>query len=109
MQANSYSPFALKDLHQAIDLLDRKIASCTAWETFETEQARELHVRKLATKRAALVKSALTLAEMGVRCDPRFLPRSFIPPARQEASSAVAQSADGAATGALARPRSKRR
>ena len=78
MQANAYSPYALKDLPQAIDLMDRKISYSTTLEAFESQAAREAHLRKLSTKRAALVKSALTLAALGVRCDPKFLPRSFI-------------------------------
>jgi len=89
MQANAYSPYALKDLHQAIDLIDRKIAYGKTREAFESREAREIHLRKLSSKRAALVKSALALTDMGVRCDPRFLPRSFIHPVQNEANSAV--------------------
>ncbi|MFP5230075.1 MAG: hypothetical protein ACLGXA_20855 [Acidobacteriota bacterium] len=89
MQANAYSPYALKDLHQAIDLIDRKLVYCKNWETFQSEEARETQLRKLSTKRAALVKSALALTNLGVRCDPQFLPRSFTQPVQEEASSAV--------------------
>lgn len=88
MQANAYSPYALKDLHQAIDLIDRKINYCNTWETFESQEARDAHLRKLSTKRAALVKSALALAALGVRCDPQYLPRSFIHPPQEGTQAA---------------------
>lgn len=87
MQTNSFSPYALKDMYQAIDLIDRKIASSQTWETFDSQDAREAHLRKLSTKRAALVKSALALTNMGVQCDPRFLPRSFVQPVQDETLS----------------------
>lgn len=111
MQANAYSPYALKDLHQAIDLMDRKISYCTTLEAFETEDAREAHLRKLSTKRAALVKSALILTNLGVRCDPRFLPRSFIHVVPDGAHSVAASSVvdEGVKTMRLPRPRRKRR
>jgi hypothetical protein len=100
MQANSYSPYALKDLHQAIDLIDRKIAYGRNQETFESEEARESHLRKLASKRAALVKSALALTNLGVRCDPRYLPRSFAEAAPEE--GAVADAGEATTTAAIA-------
>ena len=87
MQANAYSQYALKDLHQAIDLMDRRISYCHTLERFESEAAREAHSRKLSSKRAALVKSALTLAALGVRCDPKFLPRSFIHVVQEKSKS----------------------
>jgi hypothetical protein len=100
MQANAYSPYALKDLHLAIDLIDRKITHSSSLESFESQEAREVHLRKLASKRAALVKSALALAAMGVQCDPQFLPRSFVQSAQAEANSAGdgAPVAEGAKT-----------
>ena len=91
MQANSYSPYALKDMYQTIDLIDRKIASSVSWETFESQDAREAQLRKLSTKRAALVKSALALSQLGVECDPRFLPRSFVPVTADESTSVAAE------------------
>jgi len=87
MQANSYSPYALKDMYQTIDLIDRKIASSRSWEIFDSQDAREAQLRKLSTKRAALVKSALALTDLGVACDPRFLPRSFVQAAPEETGS----------------------
>jgi hypothetical protein len=110
MQANAYSQYALKDLHQAIDLMDRKINYCNTLEVFESQAAREAHLRKLSTKRAALVKSAHTLAEMGVSCDPKFLPRSFIHAVQEESNSVLAGPAvaEGESTNPPSR-RSKRR
>jgi len=80
MQSNAYSPYALKDLYQAIDLIDRKIAYNQTFEVFASEEDRAGHLRKLSTKRAALVKSAQVLTRLGVSCSPQFLPRSFIHP-----------------------------
>jgi hypothetical protein len=111
MQANAYSPYALKDLHQAIDLIDRKISYCNTWETFDSQEARDTHLRKLSTKRAALVKSALALAALGVHCDPQFLPRSFIHPVQDEAQSGVVAPivTEEAKTTKPPRPQRKRR
>ena len=92
MQANAYSPYALKDLHQAIDLIDRKINHCKTAEAFESLEAREVQLRKLSSKRAALVKSADALTALGVRCDPKFVPRSFIHIVEGETSTVVASS-----------------
>ena len=109
MQANAYSPYALKDLHQAIDLIDRKIAFGRNGERFPSQEAREDHLRKLSTKRAALVKSALALTNLGVRCDPQFLPRSFIHIVQEEAESVAAGPVqEKAKTRKPARPRQKR-
>jgi hypothetical protein len=80
MQANVYSQYALKDLHEAIDLMDRKIHHCRNVEAFDTQEARDSTLQKLSTKRAALVKSAMTLSAQGVKSDPKSLPRSFIHP-----------------------------
>ena len=93
MQTNTYSPYALKDLYQAIDLMDRKISHGQTWETFASEEARDTYLRKLSTKRAAHVKSALVLTNLGVRCDSQFLPRSFIHPVQDEAGSGIEASA----------------
>ncbi len=98
MQANGNSQYALKDLHQAIDLMDRRISYCNTLETFESETAREANLRKLSSRRSTLVKSALALAALGVRCDPKFLPRSFIHLVQEKSRSvqtgpAVAQAA----------------
>lgn len=109
MQANAYSQYALKDLHQAIDLMDRKISYCNTLETFESETDREAHLRKLSSKRSALVKSALTLAALGVRCDPKFLPRSFIHPVQEKSNSVPAGRAVAQAAGTSESPGSRRK
>jgi hypothetical protein len=71
------SKSALKDLHQEIDLFDRKIAYCQNYENVATEQARAAALQKLVTKRESLVKTALGMASRGIVCDPKYLPRSF--------------------------------
>lgn len=90
MQANAYSSYALKDLHQAIDLIDRKIAHGRTLEVSKSQEANDNHLRKLSSKRAALVKSALALTNLGVRCDPKFLPRSFIHLVQDDVNSVAA-------------------
>ncbi|MGA8530465.1 MAG: hypothetical protein WB622_12180 [Acidobacteriaceae bacterium] len=78
MQANVYSKYALKDLHEAIDLIDRKIQHCRNFEPFDTPQDREASLQKLASKRAALVKSATALSSLGVICETGSLPRPLL-------------------------------
>lgn len=78
MEANAYSKYALKDLHQSIALIDRKIAHSTNFENFVSVATREAALRKLSSKRAALVKTALALTDPAVNYDPGFLPRSSI-------------------------------
>ena len=106
MEASSYSKYALKDLHQAIDLLDRKISHCTALETFDSLGTREATLRKLASKRASLVKSAMALTSLGMTSDPKFLPRSFVHPVQNEGGVAVAESS--AEAGAVRKPRARK-
>jgi hypothetical protein len=77
MPARPDNKYELKDLHQEIDLFDRKIAHCQNFEKFVTEEERAIVLKKLVTKRGALVKTALAMAGRGVECDPKYLPRSF--------------------------------
>lgn len=77
MSARPDNKYELKDLHQEIDFFDRKIAYCQNLEKFETEEERATTLKKLVTKRATLVKTALAMAGRGVECDPKYLPRSF--------------------------------
>ena len=77
MPARSDNKYELKDLHQEIDLFDRKIAHCQNFEKFVTEEERAIALKKLVTKHGALVKTALAMAGRGVECDPKYLPRSF--------------------------------
>lgn len=110
MQTNPYSPYALKDLYQAIDLIDRKIAHSRTHDTFESDPAQGTHLRKLSTKRATLVKSALVLTNLGVQCKPEFLPRSFIHPVQQEGAAVIENPivADEIKSEKPPRPRQKR-
>jgi hypothetical protein len=97
-------------MYQSIDLIDRKIASSKSWETFESQEARDAHLRKLTTKRATLVKSALVLSNQGVRCDPQFLPRSFAEPTPELAvpDTAISPATEEEITSKPARVRRKR-
>lgn len=89
MQANFLSKYALNDLHESIDLFDRKIDYCRTHEKFECDEARDAALHKLTSKRGALVKAALALSALGVECDQRFLPRSFKLPAVTSEPAAV--------------------
>ncbi len=71
------SKYALKDLYQAIDLYDRKIAYCQNYEHFDSPEARASAVHKLVTQREAAVKTARGMSGRGVECDAKHLPRSF--------------------------------
>ncbi|MGZ4836357.1 MAG: hypothetical protein ACXVZZ_12025 [Terriglobales bacterium] len=77
MKAAPDSKYVLRDLHQEIDLFDRKIAYCRDYEKFDSEPARSTALQKLVTKREALAKAALAMAGRGVECDPKYMPRSF--------------------------------
>lgn len=77
MQANAYSKYVLRDLHEAIDLFDRKIDYCQTLEKFDSADEREKAVQKLVVKRGSLVKTALALTALGVESGNSFLPRSF--------------------------------
>lgn len=80
MKTRPDSKFALNDLHQEIDLFDRKIAYCQTLEKFDSQEERESALRKLVSKRESLVKTALAMTGRGVECDPEHLPRSFKQP-----------------------------
>ncbi len=84
MKAIADGKYVLRDLHQEIDLFDRKIAYCRSLQTFESEPERASALQKLVTKRESLVKTALAMAGRGVECDPKYLPRSF----KEQAASA---------------------
>jgi hypothetical protein len=77
MQANSYSKYVLRDLHEAIDLFDRKIDYCQTTEKFDNSEERAKALQKLSSKRGALVKTAMALRALGVESGNSFLPRSF--------------------------------
>lgn len=81
MQVKPASKYDLKDLHQEIDLFDRKIAYCQSYEKFDTEEARATALQKLINKRETLVKAASDAVSRGIEYDPKYLPRSFSNPA----------------------------
>ena len=81
MKRKPDSKFVLNDLHQEIDPLDGKIACCQTLEEFDSQDERESALRKLATKRQSLVKTALAMTGRGIKCSRKNFPRSFKQPA----------------------------
>lgn len=77
MPVHPQNKYHLKDVHQEIDYLDRKIAYAESLEKFASNEERDLALKKLATKRDSLVKAARELAAQGVEWDAKDLPRSF--------------------------------
>ena len=69
--------YFLRDLHQEIDLYDRKIAYIEKFAEFASAADREQAEKELLAKRAPLEKAALELAASGVEYDEKDLPRSF--------------------------------
>lgn len=74
MELSLSNKYRLKDLFKEIDLLDRKIAHC---EAYEAESERAATLKKLKTKRDQLVRKADELGGAGEWCDPKDLPRSY--------------------------------
>lgn len=66
MQANAYSKYALRDLHESISLIDRKINHYNRFATFTSTEDRESVLKKLSHKRAALAKAVIVLTGLGV-------------------------------------------
>lgn len=69
--------YFLRDLHQEIDLYDRKLAYLSQYVAFATPSHREEAEKGLRTKRAPLEKAALELLASGVEYEEKDLPRSF--------------------------------
>jgi len=69
--------YFLRELHQEIDLYDRKIAYLNNYEEFASPEDREEAEKSLQTKRALLEKNARELAASGVEYEEKDLPRSF--------------------------------
>lgn len=69
--------YYLRDLHQEIDLYDRKLAYLDKFAEFASPADRELAEKELLAKRAPLEKAALELAASGVEYEEKDLPRSF--------------------------------
>lgn len=69
--------YFLRDLHQEIDLYDRKLAYLEKFMAFDSPADRQEAEKELLTKRASLERAALELAASGVEYDEKDLPRSF--------------------------------
>jgi hypothetical protein len=75
--AQARDKYFLRDLHQEIDLFDRKLAYLNSHGEFASAAEREEAEEKLKTKRASLEKAARELAASGIEFDAKDLPRSF--------------------------------
>lgn len=69
--------YFLRDLHQEIDLYDRKLAYLDKCTDFASAADREEAHEKLLAKRASLERAARELAAAGIEFDNKDLPRSF--------------------------------
>jgi hypothetical protein len=69
--------YFLRDLHQEIDLYDRKLAYLGQHVEFASPADREEAEKRLLAKRAPLEKTALELVASGVEYEEKDLPRSF--------------------------------
>jgi len=69
--------YYLRDVHQEIDLYDRKLAYLDKYEEFASAGEREEAEKKLIAKRAPLEKVAQQLVASGVEYEEKDLPRSF--------------------------------
>lgn len=69
--------YFLRDLHQEIDLYDRKLAYLDKFVEFASPADRDAAEKELLAKRAPLEKAALELAASGIEYDEKDLPRSF--------------------------------
>ncbi|GAA3750844.1 hypothetical protein [Terriglobus aquaticus] len=71
--------YFLRDLHREIDLYDRKLVHLNKHEAFDTQALRDAAIRKLVTKRDALISTARTLHANGVEYADHELPRCLRP------------------------------
>ena len=69
--------YYLRNVHQEIDLLDRKLAHLQNFESFATEQDRTQAADKMRAKRDLLVTTARRLAAEGVEFRASDVPRSI--------------------------------
>lgn len=69
--------YFLRDLHQEIDLYDRKLAYLDKYVEFSSAADRQQAEKKLLASRSPLEKTALELAASGVEYEEKDLPRSF--------------------------------
>jgi len=75
--APRHDKYFLRDLHQEIDLYDRKLAYLDQFAEFASPGDREVAEKGLRAKRAPLEKAALELVASGVEYEQKDLPRSF--------------------------------
>lgn len=69
--------YSLRDIHQEIDLYDRKLAYLDKFGEFTSSTDREEAKSRLVAKRAPLEKAARELVASGVEYKEEDLPRSF--------------------------------
>lgn len=69
--------YFLRDLHQEIDLYDRKLAYLEKYQEFASSADRQEAEKLLMAKRALLEKTALELVTSGVEYEEKDLPRSL--------------------------------
>ncbi len=69
--------YFLRDLHQEIDLYDRKLAYLEKCVQFASTEDRDEATKSLLARRGPLEKTALELAASGVEYEEKDLPRSF--------------------------------
>jgi hypothetical protein len=69
--------YFLRDLHQEIDLYDRKLSYLDTHGEFASPADREEAEKRLLARRAPLEKTALELVASGVEYEEKDLPRSF--------------------------------
>ena len=72
-----HDKYFLRELHQEIDLYDRKLAYLDKFVEFASSTDREEAKSRILAKRAPLEKTALQLAASGVEYEEKDLPRSF--------------------------------
>ena len=72
-----HDKYFLRELHQEIDLYDRKLAYLDKFVEFASSTDREEAKNKMLAKRAPLEKTALQLVASGVEFEEKDLPRSF--------------------------------
>ena len=79
MRTTVQDKYFLRDVHREIDLYDRKIVHLVKHEQFATDVLRDAAIRKLSTKREALVVTARELMQNGIEFSQHELPRSLRP------------------------------
>lgn len=75
--APRHDKYFLRDLHQEIDLYDRKLADLRTFVEFASAGERAEAEKRLKARRAPLEKNARELAASGVQFEAKDLPRSF--------------------------------